>query len=196
MLKPNVKAKGKDKDITPLPPRKRPTNNKKTLFEIAKTYLDFGVGQKLTRSIWRRPECYWTITRVMPTVMIPRVRPRGKAWGILTWRGVPEAVERKVRGSSKREWQHYNLKWYDQFKNAEKWIQNQALIGGSPPLPIVLQDPTKIPVLEQRFRTVYAEDADYKEAVKRSRHIDQKVMFKLQTPKTEVLFHYPHKKKR
>jgi hypothetical protein len=43
------------------------------LYDIAFKYQNFAVGEKLTRSIWKRPDCYWTITRVVPSSFIRTV---------------------------------------------------------------------------------------------------------------------------
>jgi len=172
--------------------KKKEYPRNRNLFEVTKTFQNFAVGEKLTRSIWRRPDCYWTVTKLTPTILNPNLKPRGKAWGVLTWRGIPEGVERKIRGSNKKEWKLYDPKWFEQFKNQDKWIQNQHLIGGAPAMPIVLQDPTKVPLLESRYRTVHPDQEEYEEAIKKSKEKDQKILFK--SPESDLVFYYPFKK--
>lgn len=43
---------------------------RKNLFDILFQYQNFGIGLKLTRSLWHRPDCHWTITRVIPTSQV------------------------------------------------------------------------------------------------------------------------------
>jgi hypothetical protein len=35
-------------------------------FDITFRMPNFGVGEKLTRKIWKRPDCYWTVAQVVP----------------------------------------------------------------------------------------------------------------------------------
>jgi len=165
----------------------------RTLFEITRTFNQFGVGEKVNRCIWRRPDCYWTITKVKPSNLDPFMKARGRIWGILTWRGVTEIKEKQIKSINKKQWMLYQKSWVDQFQDAEKWIQNQHLIGGSLPMPIVLQDPTKIPIIEKRFETIYADEPKYEEALKKSKQLDQKILFK-DPENPELLFYYPLKK--
>jgi len=109
--------------------------------------------KRYTRSIWKRPDCYWTITRVehKPAKEGTEDLHRGKVWGVLTWRGVPETRERKVRGLNKREWHTYDPSFYERFQDPERYIQNQHLPGGVEPLPIFQVDKTKFPFVESRY---------------------------------------------
>jgi hypothetical protein len=43
------------------------------LFDIAFQFQNYGVGLKVARSIWHRPDCYWTLTRVVPTNQVSEV---------------------------------------------------------------------------------------------------------------------------
>jgi len=115
--KPAKGTKGKDvksKDVTkeqkvkkerigpdgkPLPPKPKSPN----FFDLAFQYIDFGVGKQFRRILWDNPNNYWTITRVKITNLTSN-RKRGSAWGILTWKGVPEDKERKITGVLKRQW--------------------------------------------------------------------------------------------
>jgi len=63
-----------------------------------------GWGLKFYRARWAKyPEpCYWTITKYKPSQM----NRQDHVWGVLTWRGVPEAVTRRVSGCRKKEWRY------------------------------------------------------------------------------------------
>eukprot|EP01104_Vermistella_antarctica_P002964 TRINITY_DN13137_c0_g1_i1.p1 TRINITY_DN13137_c0_g1~~TRINITY_DN13137_c0_g1_i1.p1 ORF type:complete len:164 (-),score=30.11 TRINITY_DN13137_c0_g1_i1:204-668(-) len=76
---------------------------KTNIFDLVFQHRDYGVGKKFSRSIWPYPNTYWTITRVKPKVNEPFCK-RGKAWGVLTWRGRPEETEREIRSPLKRQW--------------------------------------------------------------------------------------------
>eukprot|EP01118_Nematostelium_gracile_P006012 TRINITY_DN1921_c0_g1_i1.p1 TRINITY_DN1921_c0_g1~~TRINITY_DN1921_c0_g1_i1.p1 ORF type:complete len:344 (-),score=95.38 TRINITY_DN1921_c0_g1_i1:43-1074(-) len=170
----------------------RSANNHKRLFPVLFTYQNYGVGQKFTRAIWKRPDCYWTITKVEPTCQAFHNKPNGKVWGVLTWRGIPDIGPRKIRGAAKSQWMPYKPEYYEQFKDETRWIQNQHLIGGSVPLPVVVQDPTKIPILEQRYKTVSAYDPGFEIAAQMEKDPDQRLLFK--TSDTNLEFHFPHLK--
>jgi len=78
------------------------TNKLKSFFEIIVTQPNFGVGAKLTRSIWaRHPDSYVTVQRVQPNkvclcllsfyhlsrfVLLQGFK-YGKAWGVRTFKG-------------------------------------------------------------------------------------------------------------
>eukprot|EP01112_Ceratiomyxa_fruticulosa_P005990 TRINITY_DN1678_c0_g1_i2.p1 TRINITY_DN1678_c0_g1~~TRINITY_DN1678_c0_g1_i2.p1 ORF type:complete len:145 (-),score=31.91 TRINITY_DN1678_c0_g1_i2:22-456(-) len=83
--------------------KKIKSNN--NLFDLCFTEKDWGVGNKYTRGTWRHwgETCYWTLTRVIIYHQFPRGK-RGKAWGVLTWRGVTDGKETQVRSGLKREW--------------------------------------------------------------------------------------------
>eukprot|EP01031_Cornospumella_fuschlensis_P037170 gene37170-45114_t len=60
----------------------------------------FGVGLKVTRSIYRHPNTFWTITRV-------QARPgvtHGKVFGRLTWNGKVAEKDTEVRCPLKKQW--------------------------------------------------------------------------------------------
>ena len=92
------------------PPQPAPT--RQNLFEVARELPKYGVGSKVFRSGWTRNgydpnEHHWQITRVeLWTKGDEEQFQRGKAWGVLTWKGVTEAGERRVRTPLKKEWVH------------------------------------------------------------------------------------------
>jgi len=76
----------------------------KNLFDLVFPYKNYAVGERFTRKSWKYPEpCYWTLTSVRPTKNGPDMK-RGKAWGVLTWRGVTEKTPRMIRTPVKRDW--------------------------------------------------------------------------------------------
>lgn len=78
----------------------------KNLFDIAFSFKNFGVGARFTRAGWQYPEpCYWTVTSVKPRKNEPDMK-RGKAWGVLTWRGVTDATPRRIRTTTKKDWSY------------------------------------------------------------------------------------------
>jgi len=84
-----------------------------TLFEMAFVSKHRCVGEKLTRSLWKRPDCYWTITKVFPKLGGGHGQfKRGKVWGFFTWRGVTEPRVREVRSPLKRQWHYYDPEHY------------------------------------------------------------------------------------
>eukprot|EP01117_Protostelium_nocturnum_P014704 TRINITY_DN5626_c0_g1_i1.p1 TRINITY_DN5626_c0_g1~~TRINITY_DN5626_c0_g1_i1.p1 ORF type:complete len:152 (+),score=46.72 TRINITY_DN5626_c0_g1_i1:186-641(+) len=137
-VKEALKAKGalKEPSKTSLDfvPRKKPNN----LYDILLFEPKAGVGQKVTRSIWKRPDCYWTITKVAPLNYDANER-RGKAWGFLTINGKKVTEEQRVRGHNKREWHKYDSTFYEQFNDSSKYIQNQHLVGGAPSIQELIQ---------------------------------------------------------
>ncbi len=46
-------------------PRKKTT--KQNLFELLFEFPSWGKGQKVSRALWRRPDTYWTVTRIEPS---------------------------------------------------------------------------------------------------------------------------------
>jgi hypothetical protein len=77
----------------------------KKLYQIVYALRDFGIGRKVTRTIWRKsPDgsitSYWTVTKVKPYRDLRRIR----AWGVLTWQGVPSNRETKIRRVLKKQW--------------------------------------------------------------------------------------------
>jgi len=85
----------------------RSNPNKKSLFDKCFELPNYGVGELFTRSLWKRPGCFWKLTRLVITRQEPNCR-RGKAWGIFSWLGQSEEKERPIRGATKREWHTYN----------------------------------------------------------------------------------------
>mmetsp|Transcript_4267 Transcript_4267/g.6382 ORF Transcript_4267/g.6382 Transcript_4267/m.6382 type:complete len:88 (+) Transcript_4267:83-346(+) len=75
------------------------TTGGQKLFEIIFGMRNFGVGAKVTRSIYKFPETYWVIKRVK----IKEGRTYGKAWGELFWRGVSKG-ETKIGSVLKKQW--------------------------------------------------------------------------------------------
>ncbi|KAL6067599.1 28S ribosomal protein S34, mitochondrial [Balamuthia mandrillaris] len=77
----------------------------RNLFELAFLFKNYGVGLRFTRKSWQYEEpCYWTISKFQPRRSKNAGLQRGKAWGVLTWRGKTEERVRKIPSPLKREW--------------------------------------------------------------------------------------------
>lgn len=74
------------------------------LYDLCFGLPNNGVGRKLRRKLWLDPDCYVTLTRVEVHAVPRSTLKRGKAWGLHTWRGVTDTVEKRVNGACKREW--------------------------------------------------------------------------------------------
>lgn len=73
-----------------------------SLFQIVNGLRHYGVGARLTRSIWHgEPGTYWQVQRVALKEGDPN---HGKAWGVFHWKGVPKGGEHKIRGPLKKQW--------------------------------------------------------------------------------------------
>jgi len=114
------------------------TASRKNLFDLCWEHQDMGKNQRFTRSIWRRPECYWTVTNVQLT--LKDKKKRGRAWGLLTWRGLQEGEEREITSTLKKEWHIYDPKFYEKFLDPKKYVQNQHLSGGIRPKDEIIRD--------------------------------------------------------
>ena len=77
----------------------------RNLFQVLGNDAAWGVGSKVTRSMWSHfPECYWTVTRVVPATNGKGQAIKGKAYGVLTWRGLSDGRETRIRGALKKQW--------------------------------------------------------------------------------------------
>ena len=72
-----------------------------TVFEVAASLPNYGVGHRVSRTAWRGGDCFWTLTRVKPAAT---ARGRGDAWGVLTWKGDALPGEGRVTGGLKKVW--------------------------------------------------------------------------------------------
>lgn len=63
-----------------------------------------GVGRLVRRSLWTHDDCFVKLTRV-DVKAVPRTNlKRGTAYGVLTWRGETDNIERKLTSTCKRDW--------------------------------------------------------------------------------------------
>ena len=82
------------------------------LYNLASELPMYGVGAKVYRSSWAdkgyTPSDYhWMITKVVLTDKgVDGQLKRGKAWGVLRWKGVLEEKARRIRTPLKKEWCH------------------------------------------------------------------------------------------
>lgn len=84
---------------------KPPRGNRTCLFDICFGLANNGVGRRVTRAAWHNAtNNYVTLTRVAIHEAPRSFLKRGTAYGILTWNGVPEAAERRLTSTCKRDW--------------------------------------------------------------------------------------------
>ena len=88
-------------------------NNDNTVYELAKTLPQYGIGRKFTKTNWERkgttkseksqkfPPTFWTLTKILPKA---NGRTGFGAYGILTWKGRRRATEEKIGGTHKTVW--------------------------------------------------------------------------------------------
>ena len=91
-----------------------------SLFKIINGMRYFGVGTKVTRSIYKFPETYWLITRVV----LSRDQDHGKVFGRLVWRGRAKETETKIAGPLKKEWSLVSHPNYGVFSAQNEQLQN------------------------------------------------------------------------
>ena len=79
-----------------------------TVYELAKTLPQYGIGHKFTKTNWERgtseskfPPTFWTLTKILPKA---NGRTGFGAYGILTWKGRRRATEEKIGGTHKTVW--------------------------------------------------------------------------------------------
>ena len=84
-----------------------------TVYELAKTLPQYGIGRKFTKTNWERkgttkseksqkfPPTFWTLTKILPKA---NGRTGHGAYGILTWKGRRRATEEKIGGTHKTVW--------------------------------------------------------------------------------------------
>jgi len=79
-----------------------------TVIQAAAALPNYGIGASFRRTTWPPTGCHWTVTRVAPAAD----GVHGKAWGVLTWKGVVQAAKKegagekgvRVRGALKPVW--------------------------------------------------------------------------------------------
>jgi hypothetical protein len=79
-----------------------------TVYELAKTLPQYGVGSKFTKIHWEKgtneskfPPTFWTLTKILPKA---NGRTGKGAYGILTWKGRQRMTEEKIGGTHKTIW--------------------------------------------------------------------------------------------
>jgi hypothetical protein len=84
---------------------KRTRIGRTSLFDLCFGLANAGVGRRVTRFAWHdATNNYVTLTRVAVHEAPRSLLKRGTAYGILTWKGVPEATERRLTSTCKRDW--------------------------------------------------------------------------------------------
>jgi len=79
-----------------------------TVYELAKTLPQYGVGSKFTKIHWEKgtneskfPPTFCTLTKILPKA---NGRTGKGAYGILTWKGRQRMTEEKIGGTHKTSW--------------------------------------------------------------------------------------------
>ena len=81
------------------------------LFSLINGLRYFGVGSRVTRSIYKFPDTYWVITRVV----LSKDQNHGKVYGRLVWRGRPKETDDKIGSPLKKEWALLSTPDYGRF---------------------------------------------------------------------------------
>ncbi len=81
-----------------------PSPSLSLVIQAAAALPNYGIGASFRRTSWPPSGCHWTVTRVAPAAD----GVHGKAWGVLTWKGVvakgAEGSPVRVRGALKAVW--------------------------------------------------------------------------------------------
>lgn len=102
-----------------MPPISMPPQRSQKLAQILNGLRYFGVGSKVTRHIYKKPDTYWVITRVQLTPG----QNSGKIWGQLVWRGRPKPFgEERINMPLKRQWRLVELPDYNWFKGSDEHV--------------------------------------------------------------------------
>ena len=59
-----------------------------------------GIGARVTRNIYKFPNTYFIVTKVT----MGSNQERGKAWGVLVWRGIRKSKSQRIGATQKDEW--------------------------------------------------------------------------------------------
>jgi len=94
-------------------------------FDVAFNFQSYGIGMKLTRARWKQPDCFWTITHIKPSLQQSTLK-HGKAYGVLTWKGVTETTPRKIHSTFKREWHLYNSEYFAKYKSKQEVFRDHG----------------------------------------------------------------------
>ena len=65
---------------------------------------NYGIGHKVTRSIWHSPDTFWQVTRIKLKPGEAGEALHGKIWGVFHWKGVPKGGEAEIRSPLKKQW--------------------------------------------------------------------------------------------
>ncbi|KAM4632276.1 small ribosomal subunit protein mS34 [Discoglossus pictus] len=93
--------------------------NENRLFSLISGLRSFGIGRVVTRKSWLEKfdePCYWTITKVKVDYTAENM-DHGKAWGYLTYRGVPESEVKEIDKVMYHDWRIVPLHEEKDFKS-------------------------------------------------------------------------------
>jgi hypothetical protein len=99
----------------------------KSLFECLNGLRYFGVGSHVTRSIYRFPDTYYVVSKVI----LSKDQRHGSVWGTMVWRGRPKAVSEKIGAPLKKEWSVVSVPEYSTFKGKVVSGSTEAVISST-----------------------------------------------------------------
>ena len=79
-----------------------------SLFRIVNGLRYFGLGAKVSRSIYKEPDTYWTITKVK----LSKDQNHGTIFGRLVWNGREKPRDQRINTAMKKQWSLVGLPDY------------------------------------------------------------------------------------
>ena len=79
-----------------------------SLFRIVNGLRYFGVGARVSRSIYKKPDTYWTITKVK----LSKDQNHGTIFGRLVWNGREKPRDQRINTALKKQWSLVGLPDY------------------------------------------------------------------------------------
>ena len=92
-----------------------------TLFRLVHGLRYFGVGTKVTRDIYKKPETYWTITKVK----LSKDQNHGKIFGRLVWNGRMKSRDQRINTALKKQWSLVSVPDYGSVASASKGYRGE-----------------------------------------------------------------------
>jgi hypothetical protein len=90
-------------------------HNYNSLYKVLNGLRHFGVGTKVTRSIYKFPDTYWVVTKVK----LSKDQTHGTIFGRLVWRGKSKETDMRINSSLKDEWSLVSTPDYKNFNPAK-----------------------------------------------------------------------------
>ena len=98
-----------------------------SLFSVINGLRYFGIGSRVTRSIYKFPETYYVVTKVT----LSKDQDHGKVWGVLVWRGIRHNKVERIGAPLKKEWSLVGVPDYSKLygNNDEMTEKMDVLLG-------------------------------------------------------------------